>query len=617
MKKRLLILMLASVMTFSSIATSVLAADEADNYVEENYAMDEEENSFEVSEETLIDDVAESNEEIPVEDTVETNDDEAVLVDDATNEDADVNNDEVAEADFVEEENDDSESISENEVFEMDLSENVDLEDDIVFTIDGKNYFIAEALSSQSTKDLTIYYFDNYETAIISGVYSKENDYMLSERFPALQKVTRLNVKDMDISDESSLEYLFYNFRMLEMVNLSDMKTGHVTNMTGMFAYCSSINDLDMSEINMTNVKDAEYMFYGCNELENLITPEDVKITVDLPNDFYNGEDEFDSLPEHSKKLVTDKDISLNTSYSDIALAARTYMDRSINISASGRVSFVVAGVKPYGRSSSMNIKLDIYDNNNRQVYSKSNILVYGNNASANVNIPIDLSKGQYTLRVTNMSDCNMRNISYAVYVNTSLNGVSKGTDGNFYYYKNGLVNTSATGMASYNNGWYYFKNGVFNKYTGMVKHNGNWYYITNGYLKWGVNGMCNYGGTWYLIKNSTFNNTYSGMYKWNGKWYYISNGVLKWGVNGMCNYGGTWYYIQNSTYTGNYTGLVPFNGGWYYVQDSVLIWGRDTCVQYGDKWYYVRNSKVDFSYTGIVGYNGKTYRVKNGVVQF
>ncbi len=202
---------------------------------------------------------------------------------------------------------------------------------------------------------------------------------------------------------------------------------------------------------------------------------------------------------------------------------------------------------------------------------------------------------------------------------NNIANGLHRNSEGKWYLYQNGLINTTYCGL--YNDsslGWCYLVNGKIDfGYTGLTLYNGKWYYVQNGMLKWGVNTLVQYNGTWYYVNNSTVDWNYTGLTNYGGTWYYIQKGVLKWGVNTLVLHNGTWYYVNNSAINWNYTGLVNYNGSWYYVQKGVLKWGVNTLVYYNGTWYYVKNSTLDWNYTGMVSYNGDTYYVQKGQIKW
>ena len=147
--------------------------------------------------------------------------------------------------------------------------------------------------------------------------------------------------------------------------------------------------------------------------------------------------------------------------------------------------------------------------------------------------------------------------------------------DGVWYYYTDGEIDTSFTGLAKNKNGWFYVKNGKVDfSVTGLIKHtDGNWYYVKNGKIQFSYTG---------LIKHTDNN------------WYYVKNGYIRFSYTGLVKHtDGNTYYVKNGLIRFSYTGLVTdSNGTWY-----------------------VKNGKVNTSFSGTVVYNNKNYTVKNGKV--
>lgn len=51
-------------------------------------------------------------------------------------------------------------------------------------------------------------------------------------------------------------------------INVSNLDTSEVTDMSSMFSECRNVSELDLGNFNTSNVKDMSYMFYGCERLE-------------------------------------------------------------------------------------------------------------------------------------------------------------------------------------------------------------------------------------------------------------------------------------------------------------------------------------------------------------
>lgn len=53
-------------------------------------------------------------------------------------------------------------------------------------------------------------------------------------------------------------------------INLSNVDTSQIIDMSGMFAYCRKLKSLDLSNINTSNVNDMSSMFYECESLVSI-----------------------------------------------------------------------------------------------------------------------------------------------------------------------------------------------------------------------------------------------------------------------------------------------------------------------------------------------------------
>lgn len=86
----------------------------------------------------------------------------------------------------------------------------------------------------------------------------------------ATGKITNLSFEDGLVCD-NDLSYLFYNnFLNLKSLDLSNLDTSNVTNMSYMFSGCSNLTTLDISSFNTSNVADMSRMFYNCSSLTTL-----------------------------------------------------------------------------------------------------------------------------------------------------------------------------------------------------------------------------------------------------------------------------------------------------------------------------------------------------------
>ena len=73
------------------------------------------------------------------------------------------------------------------------------------------------------------------------------------------------------LAQPSSCYYWFYGCKNLtEIVNLTNLNTWNVTDMSSMFYGCSSLESLDLSNFNTSSVKTMSNMFKDCSGLTSL-----------------------------------------------------------------------------------------------------------------------------------------------------------------------------------------------------------------------------------------------------------------------------------------------------------------------------------------------------------
>nr|WP_308648584.1 hypothetical protein [uncultured Agathobacter sp.] len=240
-----------------------------------------------------------------------------------------------------------------------------------------------------------------------------------------------------------------------------------------------------------------------------------------------------------------------------------------------------------------------------------------------------------------------------------NLTGLEKSGD-NLLYYKNGLRDTSYTGLCDYNGNTYYVKNGtvdysanmlydyngstwnikngkvdktesvtmnngslVYTKdgktsnETTLCKYNGEWYYIHNGKVDYNANTLCKYNGSWWYVQNGKVNFKYNGLCKFNGSWWYVSGGRVNFNATGLCKYNGSWWYVSGGRVNFNATGLCKYNGSWWYVSGGRVNFNATGLCKYNGSWWYVSSGKVNFNATGLCKYNGSWWYVSSGKVNF
>ena len=208
--------------------------------------------------------------------------------------------------------------------------------------------------------------------------------------------------------------------------------------------------------------------------------------------------------------------------------------------------------------------------------------------------------------------------------------------DGNAYYVKNGIVDYSANMLYDYNGSTWnikngkvdktesvtmnngslvYTKNGKTSNETTLCKHDGVWYYIHNGKVDYDANTLCKYNGSWWYVQNGKVNFKYNGLCKYNGSWWYVSGGKVNFNYTGLCKYNGSWWYVSSGKVNFNYTGLCKYNGSWWYVSSGKVNFNATSLCKYNGTWWYVNNGVVNFSKTTLCKYGKNWYAVSKGKV--
>ena len=248
------------------------------------------------------------------------------------------------------------------------------------------------------------------------------------------------------------------------------------------------------------------------------------------------------------------------------------------------------------------------------------------------------------------------------------LNGVIKASDGNWYYYVNGVIDYSHTGIEKNANGWWRIENGKVNfNYEGVAKNQNGWWYLKGGKVDFSYNGFAsNSNGWWYIEngqvtfqKNDVIKGTVKGAYGWwhvvgskvtfdttvaknsNG-WWYISNGMVDFSHNGVEKNSNGWWRIEEGKVNFNFTGIASNkNGTWYldggkvdfsysgfykngtdylYVENGQITYTKNDVIKGAvaaqSGWWHVVGSKVIFDTTVAKNSNGWWY-ISNGMVDF
>lgn len=129
-------------------------------------------------------------------------------------------------------------------------------------------------------KEVTSLNLSNFDTSNVTNM-----GYM----FWLCNSLTYLNLSSFDTSNVTNMECMFQNCGRLSYLNLSNFDTSNVTNMENMFLYCRKFTSLNLSNFNTSKVTNMKNMFSGCYKLTSLnLSSFDTSNVTDMSNMFSN-----------------------------------------------------------------------------------------------------------------------------------------------------------------------------------------------------------------------------------------------------------------------------------------------------------------------------------------
>ena len=200
-------------------------------------------------------------------------------------------------------------------------------------------------------------------------------------------------------------------------------------------------------------------------------------------------------------------------------------------------------------------------------------------------------------------------------------NGLIRAEDGNWYYWVNGKVDKSFSGLyCDVNVGWWLVRDGkVAFDYNGLWGDSQyGWWKVAGGAVDFNYTGLyCDANVGWWLIGGGRVCFEYNGL--WGDPqygWWLVNGGAVDFGYTGLyydANCG--WWLIGGGRVCFEYNGLWGDpQYGWWLVNGGTIPF-EYTGLYYDTNcgWWYVQNGAVGFGYTGEVYYNGVPYYVVNG----
>ena len=139
---------------------------------------------------------------------------------------------------------------------------------------------------------------------------------------------------------------------------------------------------------------------------------------------------------------------------------------------------------------------------------------------------------------------------------------------------------------------WVATRNGVIDtSYTGVAQNGFGWWKVTKGYVDFDYTGVAQNEYGWWRIEGGKVNFNYTGVANNEMGWWRVQNGKVDFGATGVYRNSLGWWYVRTGKVDFSYTGIAG--------------------NQYG--YWYIRTGQVDFSMNGRVSALGTNWTVTNG----
>lgn len=137
-----------------------------------------------------------------------------------------------------------------------------------------------------------LFFFGCSNLEIVDISDTTNNVYLsnMSNMFAECSSLKTINLSGINTSNTYNMSLMFNQCSSLTELDLSSFYTSNVTNMLGMFSVCPSLTKLNISNFNMDNVTNSKDMFAGSNSLtiDNIIMTNCNQATKDKINNMFN-----------------------------------------------------------------------------------------------------------------------------------------------------------------------------------------------------------------------------------------------------------------------------------------------------------------------------------------
>ncbi len=174
----------------------------------------------------------------------------------------------------------------------------------------------------------------------------------------------------------------------------------------------------------------------------------------------------------------------------------------------------------------------------------------------------------------------------------THYDGVVKGPDGKWAYYKDDVLQKDYTGIKKNEYGWWRIEKGLVNfNATGIYKNEYGWWRVEDGKVNFDA--------------QEIYKNEYG--------WWKTTDGKVTFKETGIFKNAYGWWRVEDSKVNFKANSIYKNDYGWWKTTGGKVTFKENGVFKNEYGTWYVEKSKVNFKYNGKVSYNGKVYKVTNG----
>ncbi len=172
---------------------------------------------------------------------------------------------------------------------------------------------------------------------------------------------------------------------------------------------------------------------------------------------------------------------------------------------------------------------------------------------------------------------------------------------GVYWYYNNGVKDTTKSGMVEYDGGLFVIIDGKLRTdFNGMCLVPGveKWYFFSQGQVQKDWIGFAEYNGAWFYLDEGELDSTKTGIYEYDGGYFLLAEGRLINGYSGLYentlgeNKDNKWYYFANGQYQ-VYTGIASYDKAFFYLFNGCLADDVNGAVEYDNAYFNISNGMV------------------------